>query len=299
MLKRIGLYLWVMFPPRHILPCILLALSFFCALCKFNHFHLTFALIPALTTLSIVLFMLLLRVMDEFKDYEDDLINYPERPLPSGRVKHADLRPLLAGIFLLILALNLYNTTIFVGALGVLGYSTLMFKWFFFKDKIRSSLPLALITHNPIVYIYFIYLFLAYTQMDPGYSPLSLLIILPLGAAITNWEISRKIRLAENESSYTTYSKIWGRKGAVAIALGLQMITLLGGIIFLVAVGTSWYLTSSFAAAFFLIALKYVQFTQIEADPDGRWDKIIPLRKYAEWQGMLIQLTMIVAYFIH
>ena len=31
--------------------------------------------------------------MDEFKDYEDDLKNYPDRPLPSGRVLKSDLKP--------------------------------------------------------------------------------------------------------------------------------------------------------------------------------------------------------------
>ncbi|MBF0443264.1 MAG: UbiA family prenyltransferase [Oligoflexales bacterium] len=297
MLKRIALYLKEMFPPHHMLPSLLMALSFFCAMARFHHFTLTLSAIPVLATISLLVFVLTLRVMDEFKDYEDDLVNFPERPLPSGRVKHADLRVLLAIVILSAFPLNLHNKAIFIAAMGVLGYSFLMFRWFFMKERIRSSLPLALYTHNPIVYIYFAYLFVAYVQMDSGYSLLSVFIIIPLGLSMTNWEISRKIRLSENESSYTTYSKVWGRKKAILIALTMQLTVLACTAIFLFVTGSPWTLTASFAALYCLIASKYITFMRIETDSGGKWDKIIPLRKYGELQGLLLQLTFIAAYF--
>src|SRR5207253_837990 len=48
--------------------------------------------------------------------------------------------------------------------------------------------------------------------------------ILPLCLMFTNWEIVRKIRSPEQETSYTTYSKILGPKIAICIALILQII---------------------------------------------------------------------------
>ena len=40
--------------------------------------------------------------MDEYKDYEDDLVNYPDRPLPSGRVLFKDLKVLASIVVVLI-----------------------------------------------------------------------------------------------------------------------------------------------------------------------------------------------------
>src|SRR5690606_5018273 len=107
---------------------------------------------------ALCLFSLLLRVMDEFKDYQDDLKNFPERPLPSGRVLKSDLKVLgwlcVAGGF----GLSLWEVHVAGYALVVLLFSYFMLKWFFREAEIRASLPLALLTHHPIVLLHFAYL---------------------------------------------------------------------------------------------------------------------------------------------
>jgi len=40
----------------------------------------------------------------------------------------------------------------------------------------------------------------------------------------TNWEVVRKVRSPEEETAYTTYSKIFGPRPAILIALTLQII---------------------------------------------------------------------------
>ena len=58
---------------------IILAISFFMALAGPTMFsYRDNTLITAAE--SLFLFMILIRIMDEYKDYEDDLINYPESP---------------------------------------------------------------------------------------------------------------------------------------------------------------------------------------------------------------------------
>ena len=41
--------------------------------------------------ITIFTFLLSLRIADDFKDYKTDIKLFPDRPLPSGRVKKTDL----------------------------------------------------------------------------------------------------------------------------------------------------------------------------------------------------------------
>ena len=86
MLKRIKIYFDEMMPIQQASSGLILALAFYMALARANaiSLHATTELITA--AISLCLFLILIRIMDEYKDYEDDLVNYPDRPLPSGRV---------------------------------------------------------------------------------------------------------------------------------------------------------------------------------------------------------------------
>jgi 4-hydroxybenzoate polyprenyltransferase len=298
MLKRIQIYLAEMFPPTHLIPALLLPVSFLFALAVLDRFELRFSLLPFLGSISIVLFILILRVMDEIKDYADDLVNYPDRPLPSGRVLHSDLRVLLGILTGLVFLANIFNQVVGLAALCVFAYSLLMFKWFFIEIRMRNSLPLALISHNPIIYIYLVYIFVVYSQLNPNYQLINLAFALPLGASITQWEIARKIRLPQNESSYTTYSKIWGFKRAIALCLAIQIFSLASLGWFLCLAQAPWWLIGGFLVSYGLVSIRFIQFMNIKADPQGLWDKVIPLRRYAEWQGLILQITAVLAYFV-
>ena len=88
----------------------------------------------------------------------------------------------------------------------------------------RKNLPLAFITHHPIVLFNFIYLIIACMQMDPAVSFGKAFYILPICLIFTNWEVVRKIRAPEQETGYTTYSKIFGPRPAILIAIVLQLV---------------------------------------------------------------------------
>ena len=213
-----------MFPLSNIIGSLLTTLTMQFILLRLSGLPLEWNTMMILPALAQVSFSLLIRVMDEFKDYDDDLKNFPQRPLPSGRVLKSDLHVL--GWMTVVSALFFSATSLeTVGwALIVLAYSFLMLKWFFIEFTIRKSLPLALLTHHPVVILHFAYLLVALGGWNPGFNWREGIYAFPIVLLFTNWEISRKIRMPEEETAYTTYSKIWGPKAAALICLSLQLI---------------------------------------------------------------------------
>ena len=163
--------------------------------------------------LSGVLFSYLLRVFDEIKDYHSDVVNFPDRPLVRGGlgVSGAGWLWKLIVVALVLLQVPFLGRTVVIAFLFALGYSLLSFKWFFMEQEIRASLPLALLTHNPIAYVYQLYLlsFFGLPFLTVGLLPAAVFLFGDT-LAWTAWEIARKIRGVEEEDTYTTYSKIWG-----------------------------------------------------------------------------------------
>ena len=104
-------------------------------------------------------------------------------------------------------------------------YGTLMSMWFFQKKKIQKSLPLALVTHNPVQMILNIYI-ISFTCIKYGLNAITLTTVL---AAFTLyfpaliWEISRKIKAPEDETEYVTYSKLFGYRKATRFVLILTI----------------------------------------------------------------------------
>jgi 4-hydroxybenzoate polyprenyltransferase len=171
-------------------------------------------------------FLLFLRIADDFKDYETDSILFPERALPSGRVRKEDLRILLAIDIALMVILNLLFMNNLYFFLFLMGYGTLMSVWFFSRTKIQKSLPLALVTHNPIQLIINIYIisFACIKYNIPILTYANVLILFSLYFDGLVWEIGRKVKAPEDETEYVTYSKLFGYKKPVIMILVVMFI---------------------------------------------------------------------------
>jgi 4-hydroxybenzoate polyprenyltransferase len=224
MIKRIGIYLNEMFPVSAFVGSILTAVAIqliYLRLFEVRPTTLWPLIVPGLVLTGV---SLLIRIMDEFKDYQDDFTNFPNRPLPSGRVTKKDLKCLAFICVMSILFFSMTSMTLVAWAIITLGFTFLMLKWFFVESVMRKSLPLAFISHHPIVIFNFVYLILACIQMNDKVSFEKAYYILPLCLIFTNWEIVRKIRAPEQETTYTTYSKIWGPRTAILLALVIQLI---------------------------------------------------------------------------
>ncbi len=185
----------------------------------------------ALGIWSVFALMLMLRLMDELKDRNIDARLFPHRALPSGRVHVADIATTLAALVTLYVAANLWAGEALWAALFALAYAMLMFRHFFAMNLLRRSLPLTLATHNPIVPILAIYV-LVHSVGEFGVSATqfewSLVgpFVAMFWAAALAWELSRKIRAPADEDAYVTYSRLLGPVGAVAVAGGVQAISL-------------------------------------------------------------------------
>ena len=189
------------------------------------------------------LLLLLLRLMDELKDVDIDLALFRDRPLPSGRVRESDIRWSMAAVTSAYVAVHCLYPASLLTALPLLGYTYLMYRYFFAPALLRDNLFLNLATHNPVIPLIFLHL-VVLTAIAQG-AELSTLHwfaiargVLMLWSVMFAWEIARKIRCAEEENAYVTYSQLLGRAGASALAFGAQTIGLLLALAF-VAEG-SW-----------------------------------------------------------
>lgn len=110
----------------------------------------------SLAILGLLLFFSELRLMDELKDYDKDLLAHPDRPLPRGTISVNQVRQ---GILLQYLAMIVFAALMgfFVnGAAGFLYLITALYLWLMYKEFYAgpklSEFPLAYaVTHQIIL----------------------------------------------------------------------------------------------------------------------------------------------------
>lgn len=175
--------------------------------------------------LTALLFYLQLRVLDEFKDLEDDRRWRPYRAVPRGLVTLRALANLgiLTALLQLLLALSLTPALVLV-LVGVWAYSGLMGVEFFARAWLRARPSIYLISHaiiTPLIALYVSAIdWLPGREVPRGLG--FLLVMSYAGSAVV--EIGRKIRApADEEPGVQTYTALWGRGGAVGVWLALLM----------------------------------------------------------------------------
>lgn len=179
---------------------------------------------------TVFAFLLWLRIADDLKDFETDKKLFPDRPLPSGRVFKKDIVIACVIVQAITVALNvifMWKNIIFFIVLYFYGY--LMSKWFFQKAKIQPSLPLALVTHNPVQAIVNLYI-IAFTVEKYDLKVFTLTNVMALWTLYFPaliWEVSRKIKAPKDENDYTTYSKLFGYKKATRFVLILTIMDII------------------------------------------------------------------------
>jgi 4-hydroxybenzoate polyprenyltransferase len=181
----------------------------------------------ALCSAAVFLLLLLLRLMDELKDVDIDRALFRDRPLPSGRVREHDIRWSMVVTAAAYVGVHLLYPATLITALPLLGFTWLMYRYFFIPGVLRENLFLNLATHNPVIPLIFLHcVFVSVTAAgaDPSALPWTLLAsgVLMLWSVMFAWEIARKIRAPRDENAYVTYSQLLGRGGAVALAFGAQ-----------------------------------------------------------------------------
>jgi len=235
---------------------------------------------------------LILRLMDELKDRQTDLILFKKRPLPSGRVKERDIKFALVVVCFIYICLHFYSEQIFLSSLIVLGYTFLMFKYFFLPEKMHDCLLVNLTTHNPITVLILLHLAIIFTvQHDLSIANLNwfllTLLIIKFWFLFLSWEIARKIRYSREETDYITYSRIFGHIWAAIISFSIQTISFGIALYLYYALSLSLVYLVLISLGYKILAAGYFWFV-LKKMPTG-----IKLRSLAEFYAAIMMLAII------
>lgn len=187
--------------------------------------------VPSLVTIAAasattLLFLLQLRVADEFKDLEDDRRFRPERPVPRGLVTLRELGWIAVAAAVIQLALALYVAPLLAVTLGLLwAYWGLMSAEFFLHRWLKAHAVAYLVSHIIVV----AFLMIHVTAFDwvpaagrPGREFVAFLAFAFFVGIVV--ELGRKTWAPDQErEGVETYSRLWGVRGSAA-AFGVAAI---------------------------------------------------------------------------
>ena len=162
--------------------------------------------------------------------------------------------------------------------------------WFFQKHKIAKSLPLALVTHNPVQIILNIYV-ISYAIMKyklPIFDITNLMAVMTLYFPALIWEISRKIRAPKEETEYVTYSKLFGYKKCVNFVFILTWLDILTNIVLV------WNLNKiSVVALLANTVWCSMKFIEYKKDP-GKYRIVSKVERYTYIQECMMIATIVI-----
>jgi 4-hydroxybenzoate polyprenyltransferase len=292
MIKRLNIYFKEMYPliPRFLLGLIIFFEIYFIVLCNNGITDFNVGISELVGGFTIFSFLCWLRIADDFKDYELDCRLFSHRPLPSGRVTKKDLG-IFAGILIAItIILNVFFCwDNFLFCIILYTYGSLMAVWFFQKHKIQKSLPMALITHNPVQMIMNIYVIsFAIIKYDLAVFTLTnLLAVFTLYFPALIWEVTRKIRAPKDETEYVTYSKLFGYKKATNFALIVTLIDIVTNFILV------WNINKiSVVLLGILVSWMTYKFIEFKKDPT-KFKLVSVVEKYTYIQESIMILTIV------
>ena len=178
---------------------------------------------------AIILFCIFfhLRVFDEHKDYDDDLKFYPERVLQRGLITLTHLKWLgLAAITVEIILSLCCGFPAFVALAAVLLFSWLMLKEFFIGKWLKKHFLLYAMLHMLIMPLLALLVFSISTDRYFWEADRWFILYAFVGFFVTfNWEISRKIRVPDDEiAGLASYSDIFGTYGAAYMVILVRII---------------------------------------------------------------------------
>ena len=292
MLKRMHIYMKERYPfiARLILGLIVFLEIHFIILLNEGVTTFDIGIQEAVGAYTVFAFLLWLRIADDLKDFDVDKRLFPDRPLARGAVFKKDVVILCAFFNLIAVVLNIIfmNNIVFFCILYFYGY--LMSKWFFQKAKIQPSLPLALVTHNPVQMFVNLYI-ISFTVIKYDLPPVTITTIMTLWTLYFPaliWEVSRKIKAPKDENDYTTYSKLFGYKKSTRFVMILTLADIMTNIILVFRLNKI-----SILILVLLVSWMTWKFVQYMKDPE-RFVLVDKVERYTYLQESTMLLTVVV-----
>lgn len=290
MLRRLHIYFREMYPiiPRLILGGIVFFEIYFIVLLNNGITDFKIGIQEFIGAFTVFSFLMWLRIADDLKDYETDKKLFKERPLPSGRVKKRDIIFICIIVEVITIILNIIYMNNLLFFIILYGYGYLMSKWFFQKSKIQPSLPLALITHNPVQMFINLYIisFTCIKYSIPALSLTTVMALFTLYFPALIWEVSRKIKAPKDENEYVTYSKLFGYKKATRFVLIITIVDIITNIILV------WNLNKiSVLVLILLVTWMTYKFIEFMKDPE-KYKIVSKVERYTYLQETTMLLTV-------
>lgn len=292
MLKRLNCYFKEMYPiiPRLILGYLIALEIYFIVLLNQGVTDFSFGIQELVLGFTVFSFLGWLRIADDFKDFEHDCRLFPHRPLPSGRVTKRDLKIFVSILITITVILNFLFMNNFLFCVILYTYGSLMAVWFFQKHKIQTSLPKALVTHNPVQMIMNIYIlsFVIIKYDLEIFTLQNVMAVFTLYFPALIWEVARKIRAPKDETEYTTYSKLFGYKKATNFVFLVTWLDIITNFILV------WNLSKISVLALLINVLwMSYKFIQFKKDPE-KFRVVEKVEQYTYIQESLMILTVVV-----
>lgn len=230
-------------------------------------------------------------INDDIKDEAFDRLHNPTRAAVRGAVKYADLKIVALSMFILMAAINVGRGFPTDVALIWLLMLALWTKAYYFPEAMEQSFALTISTGgHPMLILGNLYFYAAFTTSGQ----ISSLPIVPviavcvsLSAPIMAWEIARKTRAAEQETSFPSYSKRWGVRNAALIPPVYYLIITTT----FALVGSSFGLSNRFIIAQIIVgATATAVFVQFAVRPTASRNH---LRRTAELYDVFSKLAII------
>jgi 4-hydroxybenzoate polyprenyltransferase len=175
-------------------------------------------------------YFLLLRVFDEHKDFDRDMLNHPHRVLQSGRIELRHLKALGAASIVVQAAVSFLNDGGFGPVTGLwlvlIGWTLLMAKEFFLEWPPERFLLYAFMhmISMPLAFLWLAQMSAGGYALEPG---VRWLVVLG-GLIAAAMEVGRKFRApAEERATIDSYTKELGVKGA-SVALVVIVLSAAG-----------------------------------------------------------------------
>lgn len=292
MLKRIHIYMKERYPiiPRLILGLIVFLEIHFIILLNEGVTKFDIGIQEFVGAFTVFAFLLWLRIADDLKDFETDKKLFPDRPLARGSVYKKDVIIVCTLVQVIAAVLNILfmNNLLFFCILYFYGY--LMSQWFFQKAKIQPSLPLALVTHNPVQMFVNLYI-ISFTVIKyhlPAVTLTTVMTLWTLYFPALIWEVSRKIKAPRDENDYTTYSKLFGYKKSTRFVMILTIVDIITNIILVFRLNKI-----SIAVLVLLVSWMTLKFIQFMKDPE-RFVLVSKVEIYTYLQESTMLLTVVI-----
>lgn len=187
---------------------------------------------PLLAFLGFLLFFLVLRMMDEYKDYEKDVLAHPKRPLPRGLIPLPEFhRGIMTGVGLMIalvafmFVFGMKGTAILYSL--VIGHLWLMYKEFYASKWLNQHPLLYALTHQLILVSLCLFCISSFRADGTyGFSKTDWIYSFSVLFAFFCYEVCRKLD-PEAHPVLKTYRYVYGLMGVLRIIGTLVIMHLL------------------------------------------------------------------------